>query len=526
MARPVLSAMPTLEPPTPFNIADYFLDARVREGRGDRIALRHAGGTVTYRELEAASNRWGNLLLESGVRPGERVIVALPDSPDYVFALFGILKAGAVVVMLNPHLKRAEIDYFLGYTGATAAFVRGDTGGDVIDAALEAAAADTHALDHVFVVGTPDFEARVAAHSDDLEPFPATPDDPAIWLFSGGTTGFPKGVVQTHRSFANTTELYGKGVVGYTENDITASVPKLYFGYATGSNLFFPMSVGASCVLFPERCQVDVLFDVIERFRPTILVNVPTMVNHLISDPSAAQRDLSSLRLSTSAGEALPQDLHERWQALFGVDLIDGLGTAEMWHIFISNRPGDIRPGSLGRAVPGFEVKVCDADGVEVADGDVGYLWVRGESRALEYWQHPEKTARAFRGPWYVSEDMLRRDAEGYFYYEGRADDMLKVSGKWLSPKEVENCILGHPEVTEVAVVGHVDQNGLTKPYAFVLTRGDDTSPGLEQELQQYVKDQLAPYKYPRRVIFMDQLPRTHLGKVDRGRLRGMATER
>jgi len=276
-------------------------------------------------------------------------------------------------------------------------------------------------------------------------------------------------------------------------------------------------------VLFSERCQVDTLFEVIEAFRPTILVNVPTMVNHILNHPQAAQRDLSSLRLSTSAGEALPQDLHTRWQDLFGVDLIDGLGTAEMWHVFLSNRPGDIRPGSLGREVPGFEVKVCDADGVEVKTGEVGFLWVRGDSRALEYWQHPEKTARAFRGPWYVSEDMLRRDAEGYFYYEGRADDMLKVSGKWLSPKEVENCLLGHPEVVEVAVVGHVEENGLTKPYAFVLTRGDDPLPELEGELQQYVKDQLAPYKYPRRVIFMDDLPRTHLGKVDRGLLRGHA---
>lgn len=520
----------TFRPPTPFNIADHFLDARVREGRGDRVALRHAAGTVSYADLKGASSRFGHLLLEAGVRPGDRVIVALPDSPDYVAALFGILKAGAVVVMLNPHLKRAEVDYLLEYTGATAAFVHPETGGPLTEAVAEAREAGgegrtlaTGALERVFRVGTPDLESRIAQQSALLEPFAAGPDDPAIWLFSGGTTGFPKGVVQSHRSFANTTELYAKGVIGYTEDDVTASVPKLYFGYATGSNLFFPMSVGASCVLFPERCEVEVLFDVIERFRPTILVNVPTMVNHMVGHPRAAERDLSSLRLSTSAGEALPRELHERWRDLFGVELVDGLGTAEMWHIFLSNRPGEVRPGSLGRAVPGFEVRVCDAEGREVPDGEVGYLRVRGESRAIEYWRHPEKTARAFRGDWYVSEDMLRRDEEGFFYYEGRADDMLKVSGKWLSPGEVENCLMAHPAVVEVAVVGHVNTDGLTKPWAFVRIDGDHpATPALEGELQQFVKDRLAPYKYPRRVIVMDDLPRTHLGKIDRGRLRGV----
>ena len=325
-------------------------------------------------------------------------------------------------------------------------------------------------------------------------------------------------MVQTHRSFANTTECYAKGVIGYTERDVTLSVPKLYFGYATGSNLLFPFSVGAATVLFPEAATADVLFQKITQFRPTILINVPTMINQMVSHPTAATRDLSCLRLTTSAGEPLPVELYHRWKDTFGVELLDGLGTAEMWHIFISNRPGLVRPGTLGPVVPGFEVKVCDADGRELPDGEVGCLWVRGDSRAICYWQQMDKTREAFRGEWYVSGDMIRRDPEGYITYCGRVDDMLKVSGKWLSPQEVENCLLRHPAVKDVAVVGVVSAGGLTKPHAFVVA--NERRDGLAEELQAFVRERLEAYKYPREVTFLDALPRTHLGKVDRARLR------
>ncbi len=245
------------------------------------------------------------------------------------------------------------------------------------------------------------------------------------------------------------------------------------------------------------------------------------MVNHMVTHPSVQDRDLSSLRLATSAGEALPVELHERWNEAFGVELLDGLGTAEMWHIFISNRPGDVRPGTLGTVVPGFEVRVCDDEGVPLPDGEVGTMWVRGDSRAIGYWQHHEQNRHAFRGEWYVSGDMIRRDPDGSITYCGRADDMLKVSGKWVSPKEVENCLLGHPDVVEAAVVGVVDPSGLTKPYAFIVPT-PESSPA-EPEIQAFVKERLAPHKYPRRVFFEDDLPRTHLGKVDRGKLRASA---
>jgi acyl-coenzyme A synthetase/AMP-(fatty) acid ligase len=271
-------------------------------------------------------------------------------------------------------------------------------------------------------------------------------------------------------------------------------------------------------VLFSERCTADCLFREIVRHRPTILIAVPTMINHMVTYPAASDQDLSCLRLATSAGEALPVELHARWDALFGVPLLDGLGTAEMWHIFLSNRPGRIRRGTLGEVVPGFEVRVRDGEGRDLPDGEPGWLWVRGDSRAIGYWQHMEKTRQTFRGEWVVSGDIVRRDGDGYFTYCGRGDELLKVAGKWLSPQEVESCLLEHPLVLEAAVVGASDSSGLVKPHAFVVPR--ERRSGLEEELKAFVMERLEPYKHPRQVMLVDSLPRTHLGKVDRGKLR------
>lgn len=501
-------------PPIPFNVFDYFLGDRLREGLDGRRALLWDGGSLTYGEIHTASGRYARVLLDRDVRPEERVIVALPDGPDFVAALFGILRMGGVVVMVNPDLRPEQIRGFFEYTRARAAFV-----GPEHAAAFREAAEGARSAPVLLEVGSADLDARLAAADPDVPVFPCHPDDAAIWLFSGGTTGMPKAVVQPHRSYANTTELYGKGVLGIGPDDVTLSVPKLFFGYATGSNLLFPFSVGATSALFPERCTAEALFSRIEQFRPTILVNVPTMVNKLVTHPTAAERDLSSLRLATSAGEALPVELHRRWDELWGVPLLDGLGTAEMWHVFLTNRPGDVRPGTLGRAVPGFEVQVRDEEGREVPRDTVGRLWVRGDSRAIGYWQRMDETRRAFQGEWYASGDMVRMDEEGYVTYEGRADDMLKVSGKWLSPKALEDCLLEHPAVREVAVVGAADANGLVMPKAFVVARDGHDPDTLTAELQRWAKARLEPYKYPRAVAYLQALPRTHLGKVDRGAL-------
>lgn len=503
----------TFVPPERFNIADYFLDARVREGRGDRVALVTDQRTWSYRDVQALANRYGHLLREAGVMPEQRVILALPDGPEFVAALFGVLKIGAVVVMVNPELKPDAISYFYQYTRARVAIVDPEA-----RPAFEAARAGAPLLTELLVVGTDATDRRLETQPAALATFDSHRDDACIWLFSGGTTGRPKAVLQTHRAFANTTVCYGHGVLGITESDVTMSVPKLFFGYAMGANLFFPFSVGARAVLFPERCTAEVLFDRIRRYRPTVLVNVPTMVNQMVSHAAADSADLSSLRLATSAGEALPAELWQRWMERFGVELLDGLGTAEMWHIFISARPGAVRPGTMGTVVPGFEVRVTDDEGKELPDGEVGWLRVRGQSRAIAYWQQMEKTAEAFQGEWYVSGDMIRRDADGYFTYCGRGDDMLKVGGRWLAPQEVENCLLQHPAVREAAVVGVVDANGLTKPHAFVVAT--ERRAGLDEELRTFVRERLEPYKQPRVVVFLDALPQTHLGKVDRGRLR------
>jgi len=494
-----------------WNIADLFLDARVREGRGSRPALLTDSGPRSYAEIQTLANRFAGLFGAAGVEPEQRVLLALPDSPEYVGALFGALKRGAVVVMVNPGLPRAEIEYVIQYSRARVVLAHRDT------ADVFRAAAGRKTLP-VWAVGEEGLDRGLAESRPELATFPSHRDDPAIWLFSGGTTGRPKAVVQTHRSFANTTECYGRGVIGYTEKDITLSVPKLYFGYATGSNLFFPFSAGGSAALFPEPVTADLLFEKIRRFRPTILINVPTMIHKMVSHPDASKQDLSSVRVCTSAGEALPAELYAKWKDIFRVELLDGLGTAEMWHIFLSNRIGRVKPGTLGTVVPGFEIKVCDEEGRELPDGETGWLWVRGDSRAIGYWQDMEKTARSFRGEWYVSGDLITKDAEGYVTYCGRGDELLKVSGKWLAPQEVEGCLLQHPAVAEACVVGVEDPSGLVKPRAYVVPRAPRE--GLGEELKTFVRERLDPYKHPREVVFMDALPRTHLGKVDRGKLR------
>jgi benzoate-CoA ligase family protein len=498
--------------PIRLNLAAHLLDARLADGQGARPAIRTRNGTFAYADVARLSAQYAHLLAADDIRPEERVIVALPDGPDFVGALFGILRRGSVVVMINPDAPPDLIHYFLEYTRATAVFLAAER----VDLFTGASAALARAP-RLYAVDDSALAARREALAGQFAPFDSHRDDAAIWLFSGGTTGRPKGVVQTHRSFANTTALYGQGVLGMRADDVTIAVPKLFFGYATGANLFFPFSVGASAVLFPERCTPEALFAEIARHRPTILINVPTMIQQMVSHPDASSQDVSSLRLATSAGEALPSELHDRWMRMFGVELLDGLGTAEMWHIFISNRPGASVPGTLGHVVPGFEVKLCDGDGNEVSEGDVGALWVKGESRAIGYWQQMDDTARAFRGEWYVSGDMLRRNPDQTFTYCGRSDDMLKVSGKWVAPGELENCLLTHPAVREVAVVGVKTIDGLTKPCAFVVTPAP--SPALAEELQAYARARLERYKYPREVIFLEALPRTHLGKVDRGAL-------
>lgn len=496
--------------PPVLNASDFFLHDRVVEGRGDRVALRLDHATVTYQDLDARASGYARLLLDAGVQKGDRVLIVLPDGADYAATLFGIMRIGAVVVMLNPGLNRSALSAAIAQARAAAAVVHHS---HVDNFSASASASD----DGPTVIEIQhDFHPSPAA----LDTVETSPEDPAIWLYSGGTTGTPKAAIQTHKSLVNTTRLYGHGALGLDEDDITISVPKLYFGYATGSNLLFPMSVGASAVLFEEHPTPEALFSRIEQHRPTVMVHVPSAINQMLSAPGGSDRDLSSLRLATSAGEALPETLYHRWIDAYGVELLDGLGTAEMWHIFISNTVGDVRPGTLGKVVPGFEIKACDEDGAEVPAGEVGRLWVRGDSLSPGYWDEPEKTADAFRGEWFVGGDLVSIDADGYVTHRGRADDGIKVKGKWFRPQEVESVLLDHEAVADCAVVAVADESGLPRPVAFVVSSG---AAG-EQDLVDWVLDHLEAYKHPRRVYFVDELPHTHLGKVDRAALKRAAS--
>jgi benzoate-CoA ligase family protein len=510
--------------PERFNLYDYFLGRNLAEGRADKTALYCGDERRTFAQLAERSARVSAALRRAGVRPEERVLLALPDGFEFAESWFGILRAGAVFAMVNPLLKREEFEYYLAYSKARVLVTHTDA-----LAELAPAARGARLLETTWVVGpdhggfTP-YEQALAAEdpgSQRAEVEPTGPDDLAGWLFTSGSTGRPKACVHTHGDFAYSTETYALQVAGYREDDLCLSVPKLFFGYATGTNLMFPFRVGASAALFPGRATAEELFDQIERFRPTFLTSVPTMINNMLRSPRMETADLASLRVCLSAGEALPPRLYQEWKERTGVEILDGIGSAEMFHIYISNRMGDVRPGSLGRIVPGYEAVIVGLDGTPVPDGEPGRLRVRGGSTAIGYWADRAKSRETFQGEWCTSADIFRRDAEGYFYYEGRADDLLKVSGIFVSPLEIENALLSHPAVAEVCVVGHEDEERLTKPLAFVVTKpGFRGSDGLAAELKAHVKGKLAPYKYPRWFVWRDALPRNDRGKVARSELK------
>ena len=513
-----MSASP-VDFPERFNMASYFLDRNVEEGRGEKVCLYYREERYTYREVQARANRAGNALRELGVAIEDRVLLILPDRPEFAFAWFGAAKIGAVIAMVNPLLPAEDYLHYFEYTRAKVAIVD-ETTLDRLDPLRDGF---TH-LKHLVVVGNSgrhlSFEAICARASDRPSNADTHRDDPAIWLFTSGSTGKPKAAVHLQQDLPWNTERYAKQVMGIREDDITLSVPKLFFGYATGTNLLFPFSVGGAAALFSERSEPATLFDAIERYRPTILTSVPTMIGGMLNHPGGAKRDLSSLRLVLSAGEALPPELYRRWKETFGVEILDGIGSAEMFHIYISNAPGDVKLGSLGKLVPGYEARVVDAAEADVPDGQAGTLWIKGESAAILYWQAHEQSKQVLRGDWVVTGDHVRRDAQGYFWYEGRSDDMLKVGGVFVSPFEVENCLLQHPLVAECAVIGYNDNDALIKPKAFIVLRDGTGSDALAREMQDFVKKRLAPFKYPRLVAFATSLPKNDRGKIDRRQLK------
>jgi benzoate-CoA ligase len=486
----------------------------------------------------------GNAFRELGTEIEDRVLIVLPDCPEFVWTWFGAARIGAVITMVNPLLPAEDYKYYLQYTRARIAVIPqtlAESFREVASASEHLRAVlvvnegstslphyqEIHSTNHD-TIGRQRREAKfvsfseiVEAQSDECKTADTHRDDIAIWLFTSGSTGHPKGAVHLQHDLPYNTEVFAKGTIGVNEDDLTLSVPKLFFGYATGTNLLFPFAVGGATALFAERSTPEQLFESIGRYRPTILTTVPTMINSMLNSADLGRHDLSSLRFCYSAGEALPIELYERWKKTVGVEIFDGIGSAEMFHIYISNRPGDVKPGSLGKVVNGYEARIVDADGRQVPTGDMGTLRIKGDSAALCYWNAHEKSKETFAGDWCTTGDQFHVDAEGYYWYHGRTDDMLKVSGIFVAPAEIENCLLQHGSVLECAVIGADGGDGLIKPKAFVVLRDEqDSTETLGEELKEFVKTHLAVYKYPRWIEFVTSLPKNDRGKIDRKLLR------
>ena len=519
-----VSTWSTAELPRRYNAAADLLDGNLEAGRGGKVAIRTTGGEeLTYAEVAAAANRAGGALRGLGVEMENRVLMAVLDSVEFASAFFGSIKLGAIPIPVNTNLKPHDYAQFLADSRARVAIVS-----EPLADAFREVRGDLPHLRHLVVVGAAgpgelSYAELTAAADDELSPADTSRDDMCFWMYSSGTTGFPKGVVHLQHDMRYAVETYARQVLRLTESDVTFSVAKLYFAYGLGNALYMPFGVGASTVLLPGAPAPATVIDVIRRYRPTVYYSVPTSyANTLAADPEVwAGADFSSLRLCVSAGEPLAGAIMERWRNRTGTEVLDGIGSTECGHIFISNRIGEARPDSTGVVVPGYELRVVDDAGQEVPDGEVGRLLVKGDSICSMYWNQHERTKQTIRGEWIDTGDQYVRDADGYYRYQGRSDDMLKVSGIWVSPTEVESAINAHEAVLECAVVAVIDENQLVRPEAYVVVQpGRQAGVELEVELRDHVRGALAHFKCPRDFHFVAELPKTATGKIQRFKLR------
>ncbi|MEO8677740.1 MAG: benzoate-CoA ligase family protein [Vicinamibacterales bacterium] len=508
--------------PERFNAAAYFVDRHLAEGRGAKVAIECGDDTVTYAQLHERVNRFGDALQSRfGVRPGERVALLLLDGPAFAYAFFGAIKIGAVPIPTNTLWKAADYSYLLNDSYARVVVISEE----LLQEFGKIPRDSVPEVEHILVAGrggaslSSPFDQFLADGSPLLEAELMDRDAPAFWLYSSGSTGAPKGCVHLQHDMVVCAELFARGVLGITERDRCFSVAKLFFAYGLGNALYFPLAVGATSILWPGAPAPANVYATIERHRPTLFFSVPTGYGMLLAHEGTP--DLSSVRLAVSAGEALPPALYDRFKERFAIDILDGIGSTEALQMFISNRPGDIRPGSSGRVVPGYDARIVDDQNQLVPPGEIGNLWISGDSTCAYYWNQPEKTRATIDGVWLRTGDKYSQDADGYFWYAGRSDDMLKVGGLWVSPIQVENALMAHPAVQECAVVGREDHDTLIKPCAYVVLRAaTPASPALAAELQQFVRDRLAQYKRPRWVEFLPELPKTPTGKIQRFKLR------
>ena len=511
---------PTVDVPDRMNVAELLLDRHLREGRGDRAAIYYGDDEITYARVLDNTNRAGNLLRQLDVRIEDRVLLLMPDCPELVYCFLGAIKLGAVPIPTNTLMKPADYEYMLDDSRAVVAVV-----GEQLLPQIQAIPRERlRYLREIVVVGEAPAGARsyaelASAASTQLDAEEMSKDDTAFWLYSSGSTGFPKGCVHLHQDMLVCAELYARGILGIGPGDRSFSVAKLFFAYGLGNGLYFPFYVGGSTVLWPGPPTPDNVFRVVERYRPTLFYSVPTSYAMLLA--TEGEYDLGSIRQAVSAGEALPPAIFQRFKERFGVEILDGIGSTEILHIFISNRPGEVRPGSSGRLVPGYEALLLDDDGAAVPTGEVGNLLIKGDSTCAAYWNKRDQTRQTILGEWIKTGDKYSRDEDGYYWYAGRSDDMLKVGGIWVSPIEIENTLVEHPAVLECGVVGREDADRLTKPQAYVvLGVGHEPSDALADELIAFVRGRIAEYKRPRWVHFLPELPKTATGKTQRFKLR------
>jgi benzoate-CoA ligase len=518
--------------PDTFNVATHFVDRNVYEGRGRNIAIECGEERVTYQQLLENTNRAGNVLRDLGVRPEERVMLILLDGPDFLYCFFGAIKIGAVAVPVSTLAQPHEYEYMLNDSRARVAIVS-----DVLLPLLQAIPRERlRYLRHIVPSGELPGEVMANASalrdllhqaSPELTAEPTSKDEPAFWLYSSGSTGAAKACIHLHHDMVVCTEAYAKGILNMNERDRCFSVARLFFAYGLGNAGYFPLGCGATAILSPSRPAPAAIYADIERFRPTLFFSVPSNYAALLACQPETGRDfdLSSVRHAVSAGEALPAPLFERFKQRFGIEILDSLSSTESLQMVIANRPGEARPGSSGKLIPGYEAKLVDEHGNPVATNEIGDLWVKGDSICAGYWNQHERTKETFVGHWFRTGDKYYQDADGYFWYAGRADDLFKVNGRWLSPSEVEAALVAHPAVLEAAVVARRDEAGLPKPAACVVLKpGAVASDALAQELQAWVAGRIGAYKRPRWVEFRAEIPKTATGKLQRFKLRDLQT--